>query len=86
MVVGFVFSPEPADPAVLEDLPGYALKMDIDEVTARGEGNPGGVNEELPDDWAADRTRLLCPYPEAAHYEEGDPEDAASFSCRQGSG
>lgn len=197
MAVGFVFSPEPADPAVLEDLPGYALEMDIDEAaagisdegiagesamefmtppapydlseleaagskmmvvhgasdavfsaddtarwyrevesqhedardfvryfqvpgmahvedgvatdqfdglgalvdwvehgeapehmeaTARGEGNPGGVNEELPDDWAADRTRLLCPYPEAAHYEEGDPEDAASFSCRQGSG
>ena len=197
MAVGFVFSPEPADPAVLEDLPGYALEMDIDEAaagisdegiagesamefmtppapydlseleaagskmmvvhgasdavfsaddtarwyrevesqhedardfvryfqvpgmahvedgvatdqfdglgalvdwvehgeapehmeaTARGEGNPGGVNEELPDDWAADRTRLLCPYPEAAHYEEGDPEDAASFSYRQGSG
>lgn len=52
------------------------------EATARGEGNPGGVNEELPDDWAADRTRLLCPYPETAHYEE----DAASFSCRKGSG
>lgn len=29
------------------------------------------------------RSRPLCPYPEHAHYSgEGDPDDAASFSCR----
>ena len=31
----------------------------------------------------ADRTRPLCPYPQAAAYKgSGDPNDAASFSCR----
>lgn len=30
------------------------------------------------------RTRPLCPYPQYAHYDgRGNPEDAASFSCRQ---
>jgi feruloyl esterase len=30
------------------------------------------------------RTRPLCPYPQYAHYNgSGNPEDAASFSCRQ---
>jgi pimeloyl-ACP methyl ester carboxylesterase len=30
------------------------------------------------------RTRPLCPYPQYAHYDgSGNPEDAASFSCRQ---
>jgi feruloyl esterase len=27
-------------------------------------------------------TRPLCPYPSVARYERGDPNDAASFSCR----
>ena len=27
-------------------------------------------------------TRPLCPYPSVARYDGGDPEDAASFSCR----
>jgi hypothetical protein len=29
------------------------------------------------------RSRPLCPYPQYAHYDgRGNPEDAASFSCR----
>ncbi|WP_105567607.1 tannase/feruloyl esterase family alpha/beta hydrolase [Microbacterium halophytorum] len=34
MAVGFVFSPEPEDPSILSDLPGYALALDIDEKAA----------------------------------------------------
>ena len=50
---------------------------------ARGVGNPGGVNSEVPSDWAADRTRPLCPYPLVAHYSgEGDSERAENFVCR----
>ena len=50
--------------------------------TARGAGNPGGENPELPAGWAPDRTRPLCPYPLVARYDGGDPERAESFSCR----
>ncbi|MGH1565444.1 tannase/feruloyl esterase family alpha/beta hydrolase [Mumia sp. DW29H23] len=50
--------------------------------SARGQGNPGGVNPDVPADWAPDRTRPLCPYPAIARYTRGDPEDASSFVCR----
>ncbi|WP_191600862.1 tannase/feruloyl esterase family alpha/beta hydrolase [Marinomonas algicola] len=51
--------------------------------SARGEGNPGGVNDELPDSWSATRTRPLCPYPSTATYNgKGDIEKATSFACR----
>lgn len=51
--------------------------------TARGAGNAGGVNADLPAGWAANRTRPLCPYPLVARYNgSGDVESAASFSCR----
>ena len=36
--------------------------------TARGTGNPGGVNADLPADWRADRSRPLCPFPQVARY------------------
>lgn len=50
---------------------------------ARGAGNPGGVNAEVPAGWAPDRTRPLCPYPKVARYNgSGDPERAESFSCK----
>ena len=50
--------------------------------SARGPGNAGGVNPEVPADWAPDRTRPLCPYPSVARYRgQGDLEDAASFVC-----
>jgi feruloyl esterase len=50
--------------------------------SARGVGNPGGTNPEVPDGWAPDRTRPLCPYPSVAWYDgQGDLEDAASFVC-----
>lgn len=49
--------------------------------TARGAGNPGGVNKDLPADWSAGRTRPLCPYPKVARYTGGDVEQAASFRC-----
>jgi hypothetical protein len=50
--------------------------------TARGEGNLGGVNEELPSSWSATRTRPLCPYPSVATYDgKGDEESAKSFVC-----
>jgi hypothetical protein len=53
---------------------------------ARGAGNPGGVNPDVPAAWAADRTRPLCPYPLVARYTHGDPEDASSFACKPGGG
>jgi feruloyl esterase len=50
---------------------------------ARGAGNAGGVNAEVPADWAADRTRPLCPYPSVAIYRgRGSVEQASSFVCR----
>jgi feruloyl esterase len=52
--------------------------------TARGAGNPVGVNPELPAGWAADRSRPLCPYPQVARYDgKGDMEKASSFSCQR---
>ena len=50
--------------------------------SARGPGNAGGANPEVPASWAANRTRPLCAYPRVATYHGGDPERAASFSCR----
>lgn len=50
--------------------------------TARGPGNAGGVNPELPAGWAATRSRPLCPWPQVARYNgSGSLEAAASFSC-----
>lgn len=50
--------------------------------SARGAGNPGGVNAEVPASWAADRTRLLCPYPQVARYKgSGSLELASNFAC-----
>ncbi|MDM0120728.1 tannase/feruloyl esterase family alpha/beta hydrolase [Variovorax arabinosiphilus] len=51
--------------------------------TARGAGNAGGVNADVPASWAPNRSRPLCPYPQVARYNGvGSLEDAASFSCR----
>ncbi|MGZ5271009.1 MAG: tannase/feruloyl esterase family alpha/beta hydrolase [Ramlibacter sp.] len=50
--------------------------------SARGAGNAGGVNADVPASWAANRTRPLCPYPQVARYTgAGNVEDAASFTC-----
>lgn len=50
----------------------------------RGNGNPVGVNADLPASWSADRSRPLCPYPKVARYNgSGDIEDAANFSCAE---
>jgi feruloyl esterase len=52
------------------------------KASARGAGNAGGVNAELPKDWSANRSRPLCAYPTVARYKgSGSLEDAASFSC-----
>lgn len=51
--------------------------------SARGAGNAGGVNADLPSTWSPARTRPLCPYPQVARYRgTGDAETAASFECR----
>lgn len=51
--------------------------------TARGPGNAGGVNGDVPADWAPNRSRPLCPYPQVARYNgSGSIESASSFSCR----
>ncbi|MDB5930825.1 MAG: esterase [Polaromonas sp.] len=51
--------------------------------SARGPGNAGGVNADVPASWSATRTRPLCPYPQVARYQgSGDIENAANFSCR----
>ena len=53
------------------------------EASARGEGNPGGVNTELPETWSPTRSRLLCSYPKIAVYRgRGNPEKASSFRCK----
>jgi feruloyl esterase len=36
---------------------------------ARGAGNAGGANADLPATWSATRTRPLCPYPKVARYK-----------------
>lgn len=48
---------------------------------ARGAGNAGGANPDLPSTWPATRTRPLCPYPLVARYATGDSEQASSFNC-----
>jgi len=50
--------------------------------SVRGPGDAAGANADLPPSWSASRTRLLCPWPRAAHYVGGDVESAASFVCR----
>jgi pimeloyl-ACP methyl ester carboxylesterase len=51
--------------------------------SARGAGNAGGVNADVPATWSPSRTRPLCPYPQVARYNgSGDIESAASFICR----
>jgi len=55
-----------------------------DHVTAaaRGAGNPV-PNADVPLDWAANRTRPLCPYPRVARFKgSGDAERAENFECR----
>ncbi len=50
---------------------------------ARGPGNAGGVNVDVPTTWAATRSRPLCPYPQVARYNgSGSIETADSFSCK----
>jgi feruloyl esterase len=55
-------------------------------VSARGTGTSAItalVNTEVPASWAPGRTRPLCPWPTVARYKgTGDPELAASFSCK----
>jgi feruloyl esterase len=51
---------------------------------ARGLGNPGEINADVPADWSPARTRPLCPYPQVARYTgSGSLESADSFACRQ---
>ena len=51
--------------------------------TARGAGNAGGVNADIPSGWAANRTRPLCVYPKVARYKgSGSLEVADSFVCQ----
>jgi feruloyl esterase len=60
-----------------------ALAPDRVVAGARGAGNAGGVNTELPADWSATRTRPLCPYPLVARYKSGDKEFESSFACER---
>jgi feruloyl esterase len=50
--------------------------------SARGAGNAGGANTDVPATWNAGRTRPLCPHPKVATYVSGDQESAASFACK----
>lgn len=53
------------------------------QARARGAGNAGGMNADIPSSWSASRSRPLCPYPKVARYKgSGDPEQAANFSCQ----
>jgi feruloyl esterase len=60
----------------------HGVTPDAITASARGPGNPGGVNPEVPATWAPDRTRPLCPYPSVARYlGHGDVERASSWRC-----
>ncbi|NML47634.1 tannase/feruloyl esterase family alpha/beta hydrolase [Ramlibacter sp. G-1-2-2] len=49
--------------------------------SVRGPGS-NAPNPEVPAGWSANRTRLLCPWPQVARYRgTGDAESAASFQC-----
>ena len=51
--------------------------------SARGAGNVGGMNADLPADWSLARTRPLCPAPLVARYKgSGSIEAADSFECK----
>ncbi|MEZ0308016.1 MAG: tannase/feruloyl esterase family alpha/beta hydrolase, partial [Ramlibacter sp.] len=51
--------------------------------SARGPGNAGGTNADVPASWAPNRTRPLCPYPKVARYKgTGSVELAENFSCQ----
>jgi len=51
--------------------------------SARGAGNAGGANADVPAGWSATRTRPLCPYPQVARYKgSGTIESADNFECR----
>jgi feruloyl esterase len=51
--------------------------------SARGTGNAGGVNTDLPAAWSAARTRPLCAYPKVARYVgSGSLDLASSFACQ----
>jgi feruloyl esterase len=53
------------------------------QASARGAGNAGGVNGDVPASWSAARTRPLCAYPKVAKYKgSGDVEQAANFTCQ----
>jgi hypothetical protein len=53
-----------------------------DSVVAHARGPGTAVpNPELPAGWSANRSRLLCPYPQVARYRGGDSERAGSFAC-----
>lgn len=53
------------------------------QASARGAGNAGGVNGDVPTAWSAARTRPLCAYPKVATYKgSGDVEQAANFTCQ----
>jgi feruloyl esterase len=53
------------------------------QASARGAGNAGGVNGDVPAAWSAARTRPLCAYPKVATYKgSGDVEQAANFTCQ----
>jgi hypothetical protein len=52
------------------------------QASARGVGNPGGANPDLPANWSPNRTRPLCPFPSVARYDGvGDVEQASSWAC-----
>jgi Tannase and feruloyl esterase len=56
---------------------------DTISANARGAGNAGGINADLPAAWSPARSRPLCPYPKVARYKgAGDVEVAANFSCQ----
>ncbi len=51
--------------------------------SARGTGNAGGANADVPAAWSGARSRPLCPVPLVARYKgTGSVEDAANFDCK----
>ncbi len=65
--------------SILDDIVAWVETGEAPEsITA----NARAENSELPADWAKDRSRPLCPFPQVATYNgSGDMEQASSFSC-----
>jgi pimeloyl-ACP methyl ester carboxylesterase len=60
-----------------------AITASVRSAGVLGGSNPGGVNPEIPKNWADNRTRPLCAYPTVARFQgTGSVDNAQNFKCQ----